>query len=93
MSQQLTLDFENDAKKPEHMLWYEDTDAEPEQAIKNAGRYFYKKYGLKPVRVVLPLKWRGNGDGVIETESLKEALGLDVDTDPLILTKHIAVYS
>ena len=98
MPQQLTFDFVNNGSgkndgKPEHMLWYENTDAEPEQAIKNASRYYYQKYGSKPVRVALPLKWRGNDDGVIETAALTEALGLDVDTDPLILTKHIAVYS
>lgn len=93
MAQQLTLDLDNNQTDGEFMLWYEDTKAEPEQAIKNAGRYYYQKYGVKPVRVVLPPNWKGNGGDPINTKPLINALDLDVTTSPLIESRHVAVYS
>ena len=94
MTKQLTLDFDDDkgSYAGEFMLWYEKDQATPEQAIKNAWRYFSKKYGMEPVRVVLPPKWKRNGNGSIKTDPLEESLGLEVDTNPLIQTRHIAVY-
>ena len=48
--QQLTLNLvtSENSGNGEFMLWYEDTGAEPEEAIKNAGRYYYQKYGTRP---------------------------------------------
>ena len=97
MPQQLTfLDLQTaESSNPgngEFMLWYEDTDAEPEEAIKNAGRYYYQKYGTRPVRVVLPLKWRGKDHNTIKIKPLEEALGLAITTSKVITTKHVAVY-
>ncbi|MEA2008194.1 MAG: hypothetical protein U9O54_03660 [Chloroflexota bacterium] len=75
------------------MLWYENTDAKPEQAIKNASQYYLRKYGIAPVRVVLPLKWREKDHSTIKIKPLEEALGLVVTTSKVIITKHVAVYS
>ncbi len=94
MAQQLTLDLDNNQPDENFMLWYEDTKAEPEQAIKNAGRYYYQKYKARPGRIVLPENWKQDSikleKKVIET--LEKSLGLTISTSPLILTKHVAVY-
>lgn len=92
MAQQLTLDLGNKPSNGEFMLWYEDTKATPEQAIINARRYYYEKYDKKPVRVVLPPNWKRNGDLSIQTESLEESLSLTVETNQMLLPKHVAVY-
>lgn len=94
MLKQLTLDFDDDngSSAGGFMLWYEKNKATPEQAIKNAERYFCQKYERQPHRVVLPLIWKGHGENSIETEPLEESLGLIVETDKTILPKHVAVY-
>lgn len=93
MAQQLRLDLGQSGEKTagEYMLWHESSKASLEQAIRNATKYYEQKYGLKSTRVVLPLTWRKDDD-VIKVKPLEEALGLEVDSNPLIQTRHIAVY-
>lgn len=93
MAQQTTMKFGNNNGESEHMLWYEDTDAGPEQAIRNAEKHYLQKYGLEPTQVVLPLKWHHDDKTIIKSKPLEETLGLDVNTDSLLQTRHVAVYA
>ncbi len=69
------------------MLWFEDEKgAAPIQAVKNAGRYFYKKYGQIPKHAAIPEDW-GYAANAIE----KELEGIEVEIDKMLLPRHVTV--
>ncbi len=92
MAQQMTLNLKNMPKNGEFMLWHEDTKATVEEAIRNANRYYYQKYGVEPARVVLPPKWQRTDKTTIKSEPLEKILNLIVETNQMMLPKHVAVY-